>query len=65
MVAEDVGEVGRREVVAYEEVGGGREVGDRDGEESDKGALEDVDGDGGGGDEGSQGREVREGARRP
>ena len=48
MVAEDVGEVGRREVVAREEVGGGREVGDRDGEESD----------------GSEGREVRERARR-
>ena len=64
MVAEDVGEVGRREVVARDEVGSGREVGDRDSEESDGGALEDVGGDGGGRDEGSEGREVREGAQR-
>ena len=64
MVAEDVGEVGRREVVACDEVGSGREVGDRDSEESDRGALEDVGGDGGGRDEGSEGREVRERAQR-
>ena len=56
MVAEDVGEVGRREVVARDEVGSGREVGDRDSEESDRGALEDVGGDGGGRDEGSEGK---------
>ena len=64
MVAEDVGEVGRREVVAHDEVGSGREVGDRDSEESDGGALEDVGGDGGGRDEGSEGKEVRERAQR-
>ena len=64
MVAEDVGEVGRREVVARDEVGSGREVGDRDSEESDRGALEDVGGDGGGRDEGSEGKEVRERAQR-
>ena len=63
MVAEDVGEVGRKEVVAHDEVGSGREVGDRDSEESDGGALEDVGGDGGGRDEGSEGKEVRERAQ--
>ena len=50
--------------MAHDEVGSGREVGDRDSEESDGGALEDVGGDGGGRDEGSEGREVREGAQR-
>ena len=51
-------------MVACDEVGSGREVGDRDSEESDRGALEDVGGDGGGRDEGSEGREVRERAQR-
>ena len=43
-------------MVAHDEVGSGREVGDRDSEESDGGALEDVGGDGGGRDEGSEGK---------
>ena len=50
--------------MAHDEVGSGREVGDRDSEESDRGALEDVGGDGGGRDEGSEGKEVRERAQR-
>ena len=50
--------------MARDEVGSGREVGDRDSEESDRGALEDVGGDGGGRDEGSEGKEVRERAQR-
>ena len=50
--------------MARDEVGSGREVGDRDSGESDGGALEDVGGDGGGRDEGSEGKEVRERAQR-